>query len=1309
MKQTIKLTLLYLLSVVSQSFSPIVAQENVIATYDLSFDTPLINNGQFCTNILIKAAEGAPDFAIAAHTIWIKYNYNCIQLNQETAYSSINFNETSECVIVDGVFSQYPFDTPAFGADNTTGDCNITTLTANGQAEGYECPIVNSSDFIAMGTLCFDIIDATQTTQLSFDPNFSIINLSDNTPEHLQGSFGILDVNPTTEDVVIPNDEPNSMVDGYVVWDINGNMTHDADEMGIEAVTVVLINLENGDDVTSMSDENGYFSFEQIPPTTYVLSVEFGEMTTTPTEHTLELLQNDTLSFFFGFVNNIIPPNDSLASITGLAWLDENENGVQDFNEQGLTGVLVDLYDADDVMVANTYTDMGGYYGFYGIELGSYYVVFSAPLDNNGEPLEPTLTNIGNDALDSDLDPSTGASPTFSVAAGEMYTSIDAGFLPNPNSCSISIDNISFANGECSETIATLNLSYNNIAPESLLSIVAGSPFNAVETTLSLDGSGSLNYDFMVDMPTFMVDDMVFADILVEVLLVNNPTCSDDALFPLPIINETESFLNLVDIGLGNCNSSNNTYNLWVGLHYAYGMTDTISLQNQTFILNGSGEQNFLLENLTIGDTTNTTIYVYTLTDNATDCTNDTSDNWYNISACSCSESTTFDFNLPQTYICSNQWNFYMGEPIFPTNLQQIEVIDAEEETNTTGVPAYFNSIILSTDYNLSSIDSSAIASMLTYYPNLGMGFGVYEAYNIPPVNTELYVYLYAGTATSPFNENQSCSSLSQAYGPYIMLDAIHFNALDIVTNDDGSITHNFVIAGGLPSYDANEYYNFYINEMPYDADINIGHGDTINFTLPNDGMWMLEVSDALGCNEVYFNGLVIIDDPYYGGPVYLPIDYPLPEANDSIITLPDEFDLIDFDIAVGSSANGFGNNQDPCNENPNDVIICVEPMQTVTICPEFPCLDNGTYAIIDADVIFNCGLNIVDSTCVSYTPVPMFEGGDLLEVIACNNEGNCDTTFVNIYVSIDCAEPNNPPTAFDDNATVVQGQSVSIIVLNNDSDPEDDPITISTYTEPAYGTVSLVNEVFEYTASDPIYTGIDFFDYQICDNNSNCDYATVVIEILPDNCNNIAVICAEPISPLVLCPDFCGLPSNESYSIVTATTTYNCSIHLISDTPHCIEYTALPLFVGEEIITLVACTNFGVCDTSFIVVNVTPDCSTFDLSSSNAAVGRLLGTGAVKHNLGVKPDYAAEPLAWNSISPIPSTNTVSIAYSSLYPQNLQLEIYNLLGKQLDLISLTALEGSNKYDLKVNNYASGIYLLTLRSSTESITYKIVKE
>jgi hypothetical protein len=107
-------------------------------------------------------------------------------------------------------------------------------------------------------------------------------------------------------------------------------------------------------------------------------------------------------------------------------WLDQNHDGIQNSNEIGIGGICVTLYDSKGNALQTTSTDSNGYYGFNVDPGEGYSLGFEKP---NG--LEFTQANVGFDNQDSDVDPSSGKTATFSLPASDQNW--DAGYIQTQN------------------------------------------------------------------------------------------------------------------------------------------------------------------------------------------------------------------------------------------------------------------------------------------------------------------------------------------------------------------------------------------------------------------------------------------------------------------------------------------------------------------------------------------------------------------------------------------------------------------------------------------------------------------------------------------------------------------------------------------------------------------------------------------------------------------------------------------------------------------------------------------------------------
>jgi len=100
----------------------------------------------------------------------------------------------------------------------------------------------------------------------------------------------------------------------------------------------------------------------------------------------------------------------------------------------------------------------------------------------------------------------------------------------------------------------------------------------------------------------------------------------------------------------------------------------------------------------------------------------------------------------------------------------------------------------------------------------------------------------------------------------------------------------------------------------------------------------------------------------------------------------------------------------------------------------------------------------------------------------------------------------NQAPQAVNDNANTDQGSNITIAVLSNDSDPEGDNLTITSFIQPANGTVSQNSNNLVYSP-DSGYSGNDSFSYTISDGYAS---ASANVAVTVNEVNNLPVAVAD-------------------------------------------------------------------------------------------------------------------------------------------------------------------------------------------------------
>jgi Ca2+-binding RTX toxin-like protein len=139
--------------------------------------------------------------------------------------------------------------------------------------------------------------------------------------------------------------------------------------------------------------------------------------------------------------------------------------------------------------------------------------------------------------------------------------------------------------------------------------------------------------------------------------------------------------------------------------------------------------------------------------------------------------------------------------------------------------------------------------------------------------------------------------------------------------------------------------------------------------------------------------------------------------------------------------------------------------------------------------------INNVNRT-VTYTPDADANGQDIFAYTITDSSGQTSTAEVTVYVS----SVNDAPIANDDSYSATGGVDFTnlVSVLDNDSDPDGDILTITAYdaTSQSGRSVSMnADGTFTYSAASG-YTGTDSFSYTIDDGNGGQASALVTISV---------------------------------------------------------------------------------------------------------------------------------------------------------------------------------------------------------------------
>lgn len=227
------------------------------------------------------------------------------------------------------------------------------------------------------------------------------------------------------------------------------------------------------------------------------------------------------------------------------------------------------------------------------------------------------------------------------------------------------------------------------------------------------------------------------------------------------------------------------------------------------------------------------------------------------------------------------------------------------------------------------------------------------------------------------------------------------------------------------------------------------------------------------------------------------------------------------------------------------------------------------------------------------YHPYLNYNGTDSFYYRACDGLGACDTAVVHITL----VPVNDTPVAANDHYALNEDTPLVVNsngVLFNDSDPDGDPLTAVVVAQSLHGTVILNGDgTFTYTPA-PYFNGTDSFYYRGCDPTGACDTATVLLTVVPVNnppiANPDSYTTTEDVPLTVAAPGALTNDTDMDGDALSAKVV-DAPLHgvLQLNTDGSFTYTPVLNFNGVDSFHYAACDPPGLCDTTTVVITVTP------------------------------------------------------------------------------------------------------------------------
>ncbi|MFC0406608.1 SdrD B-like domain-containing protein [Roseomonas elaeocarpi] len=222
-------------------------------------------------------------------------------------------------------------------------------------------------------------------------------------------------------------------ISGTAFTDSNGDGIQGTGETGVAGETVQLLNAAGTIVATTVTGSTGAYSFTGLTPGQYQLQfvAPTGTVFTAQDQGSNDAVDSDvnaagrtaSITLTSGqTAANVSAGSFTPTTVGGVAFTDTNGDGIQEAGETGAAGVTVHLLDSAGNTVATTTTGASGAYSFASVAPGTYQVEFVAP---SGTVFGPQNQG-GNDATDSDVDPTTGRTASFAVTSGTPVANLSA-------------------------------------------------------------------------------------------------------------------------------------------------------------------------------------------------------------------------------------------------------------------------------------------------------------------------------------------------------------------------------------------------------------------------------------------------------------------------------------------------------------------------------------------------------------------------------------------------------------------------------------------------------------------------------------------------------------------------------------------------------------------------------------------------------------------------------------------------------------------------------------------------------------------
>jgi len=215
-------------------------------------------------------------------------------------------------------------------------------------------------------------------------------------------------------------------------------------------------------------------------------------------------------------------------------------------------------------------------------------------------------------------------------------------------------------------------------------------------------------------------------------------------------------------------------------------------------------------------------------------------------------------------------------------------------------------------------------------------------------------------------------------------------------------------------------------------------------------------------------------------------------------------------------------------------------------------------------------------ATGVVHVPDANYVGDDSFTYTLSDDHGGFAVATIRLtYEGAVTAPSNRAPVAVDDIVSMASNSAITLDVLSNDTDPDDDTLTVSAVGAAAHGQVAIVNGRVVYTPSSG-YVGTDSFQYTCTDSHGVSASATVRVTVI-DQAGNHPPIAKDDFSadspsevPATIASSLMVLsndtdPDDDPISITSFSTPAHGVLRRVTTYPEHLEYTPVQGYLGPD------------------------------------------------------------------------------------------------------------------------------------------------